>query len=124
LIIPQNQLKIKSNPQGYVLFSKKMEGGQESSVTLIRVGCCDGKIIRTFGALIGSPTDAYLIPHNIFPAIVPVRYTFLWNEGNQDYTQWAGKVFMGSMWGRAQKSTATPMRVGCWDGIIIQPFEA
>jgi len=25
---------------------------------------------------------------------------------------------------RAQKSTATPMRVGCWDGKIIQPFEA
>jgi hypothetical protein len=48
------------------------------------------------GVDIGSPTDAYLIPHNIFPANVPVRYAFLWNEGKQDFTQWAGTSVNGN----------------------------
>ena len=51
---------------------------------------------RAAGLVIGAPTDAYLIPHNIFPANVPVRYPFLWNATKQDYTQWAGTHVNGN----------------------------
>lgn len=51
---------------------------------------------RATGVDIGAPADDYLIPHNIFPANVPVRYPFLWNAAKQDYTQWAGTSVNGN----------------------------
>jgi hypothetical protein len=44
---------------------------------------------RASGLDIGQP-PSYLIPQNIFPADVPVRYPFLWNIAKQDLTQWTG----------------------------------
>lgn len=51
---------------------------------------------RATGLDIGTPANAYLLPHNIFPANVPVRYPFLWNAPKQDYTQWAGTSVNGN----------------------------
>ncbi|MCF7968553.1 MAG: hypothetical protein K9K68_05255 [Methylococcaceae bacterium] len=51
---------------------------------------------RAAGLDIGAPEDDYLIPHNIFPANVPVRYPFLWNAPKQDLTQWAGTSVNGN----------------------------
>lgn len=51
---------------------------------------------RATGLDIGAPADNYLIPHNIFPANVPVRYPFLWNAAKQDRTQWAGTSVNGN----------------------------
>jgi cytochrome c553 len=44
---------------------------------------------RVTGLDIGPP-PTYLIPENIKPADVPVRYPFLWNAWIQDFTQWPG----------------------------------
>jgi hypothetical protein len=51
---------------------------------------------RATGIDIGTEADDYLIPHNIFPANVPVRYPFLWNASRQDLTQWAGTSVNGN----------------------------
>jgi hypothetical protein len=44
---------------------------------------------RVTGLDIGPP-PTYMIPENIKPADVPVRYPFLWNAWLQDFTQWPG----------------------------------
>lgn len=44
---------------------------------------------RVTGLDIGPP-PTYMIPENIKPADVPVRYPFLWNAPIQDFTQWPG----------------------------------
>ena len=44
---------------------------------------------RVSGVDIG-PQPPYMIPENIKPADVPVRYPFLWNAWIQDFTQWPG----------------------------------
>jgi cytochrome c553 len=44
---------------------------------------------RVAGLDIGPP-PTYMIPENIKPADVPVRYPFLWNAWIQDFTQWPG----------------------------------
>lgn len=51
---------------------------------------------RSGGLDIGSVSDAHLIPENIFPATVPVRFPFLWNASKQDFTQWAGTSTNGN----------------------------
>ena len=44
---------------------------------------------RLTGLNIGPP-PTYMIPENIKPADVPVRYPFLWNAWRHDVTQWPG----------------------------------
>ena len=51
---------------------------------------------RVAGLDIGTPHNAYLIPENIYPANMAVRYPFLWNVGKQDMTQWAGTSVNGN----------------------------
>ena len=51
---------------------------------------------RAAGLDIGLASDAHLIPGNISPATVPVRFPFIWNAPKQDLTQWAGTTTNGN----------------------------
>lgn len=51
---------------------------------------------RATGLDLGDPLLAHLIPDNILPASVPVRFPFLWNAPKQDLTQWAGTTTNGN----------------------------
>ena len=51
---------------------------------------------RTNGLDIGTLDNVHLIPQNIHPANIPVRFPFLWNVGKQDRTQWAGTAVNGN----------------------------
>lgn len=62
---------------------------------------------RASGLDLGQP-PSYLIPENINPADVPVRYPFLWNASKQDLTQWAGtSVNVNADYSLARNSSET-----------------
>ena len=54
-----------------------------------RADCITLIFNRVSGLDIGPP-PTYMIPENIKPADVPVRFPFLWNAWRQDFTQWPG----------------------------------
>jgi hypothetical protein len=54
-----------------------------------RADCISLIFNRVSGLDIGPP-PTYMIPENIKPADVPVRFPFVWNAWRQDVTQWPG----------------------------------
>jgi hypothetical protein len=54
-----------------------------------RADCISLIFNRVSGLDIGPP-PTYMIPENIKPADVPVRFPFVWNAWIQDFTQWPG----------------------------------
>ena len=54
-----------------------------------RADCISLIFNRVAGLDIGPP-PTYMIPENIKPADVPVRFPFVWNAWRQDWTQWPG----------------------------------
>jgi hypothetical protein len=54
-----------------------------------RADCISLIFNRVSGLDIGPP-PTYMIPENIKPADVPVRFPFVWNAWRQDLTQWPG----------------------------------
>ncbi len=83
----------------YLTYSTLISNSLTSTTDSWGVGRMDALSMiqnRAAGLDIGTVQDAYLIPSNIYPANVPVRYPFLWNAGKQDLTQWAGSSINGN----------------------------